>query len=84
MRPNLQAIAERAGVSTATVSRALNDRAGVNAATRDRILRIAQEMGYTPSAAAISLATSKTFTLGLVSLQRPPQAPLSGLKPPAN
>src|SRR5690606_27020727 len=41
---SLQDIAERAGVSTATVSRALNDRAGVHPKTREQILRIAREM----------------------------------------
>ena len=45
MRPSLIEIAERAGVSTATVSRALNDRPGVNPETRERILRIAREIG---------------------------------------
>ena len=77
MKPNLQDIADRVGVSTATVSRALNDRGGVNAETRERILQVARELGYVPNAAAKGLATSRTFTLGLITYQRPPQQPIS-------
>jgi LacI family transcriptional regulator len=77
MKPSLEAIAEQAGVSTATVSRALNDRAGVNPATRERILTIARDMGYMPNAAAKGLATSRTFTLGLLIYDRPPQEPIT-------
>ncbi|MBI5961314.1 MAG: LacI family DNA-binding transcriptional regulator [Chloroflexi bacterium] len=77
MKPNLEAIAEKAGVSTATVSRALNDRSGVNAETRERILLIAREIGYMPNAAAKGLATSRTNTLGLIIYDRPPQEPIT-------
>ncbi len=44
----LRQIAERAGVSTMTVSRALRNEPRVAQATRERILRIAQELGYQP------------------------------------
>jgi LacI family transcriptional regulator len=77
MRPSLEAIADKAGVSTATVSRALNDRAGVNPETRERILEIARELGYMPNAAAKGLATSRAYTLGLIIYERPPQQPIS-------
>jgi LacI family transcriptional regulator len=77
MKPSLEAIAEKAGVSTATVSRALNDRAGVNPETREKILLIASEMGYMPNAAAKGLATSRTYTLGLIISDRPPQEPIT-------
>lgn len=42
-------------MSTAVVSYALNDRPGVSAATRERVLRVAEEFGWRPSAAARSV-----------------------------
>lgn len=57
-RPTITDIARAAGVSIAVVSYALNGRPGVSAATRDRVLRIADEHGWRPNAAARSLRTS--------------------------
>jgi DNA-binding LacI/PurR family transcriptional regulator len=76
MKPSLETIAEKAGVSIATVSRTLNDRAGVNADTRERVLAIARDMGYMPNVAAKGLATSRTYTLGLIMYDRAPQQPI--------
>ncbi|MFV1857968.1 MAG: LacI family DNA-binding transcriptional regulator [Anaerolineales bacterium] len=56
----LQEIADRVGVSVATVSRALNDKPGVGADTRQRIIDAAQAVEYFPNLAARSLATSRT------------------------
>lgn len=62
-----QTVAERAGVSRTTVSFVLNDRdAGIPEETRARVLRAAAELGYVPSAAAQTLASGQTRTLGLV------------------
>lgn len=69
MRPKAvtqKEIAQRAGVSTATVSRALNDQPGVDPDVRARILSIAAELGYTRNATAASLATSVTQTVAFV------------------
>jgi LacI family transcriptional regulator len=66
MKTTIYRIAEQAGVSIATVSRAFNDSTRISEATRARILQIAQEMGYQPSASARSLALSTTETLALI------------------
>lgn len=60
-------MAALAGVSRTTVSFVLNDReAGIAPETRARVLRAAAELGYMPSAAARTLASGQTRTLGLV------------------
>jgi LacI family transcriptional regulator len=46
MRPTMADVAQRAGVSTSTVSLVLNDRPGVSEQTRAAVLEVAQEMGY--------------------------------------
>ena len=75
-RPTIADVAREAGVSKGLVSFALNDRPGVAAATRDRILRVADEIGWIPSVRARSLSTDRSFALGLV-IARDPQI-LSG------
>ena len=67
-RPSSQDVARLAGVSRTTVSFVLNDAPGasISAATRRRVLEAAEELGYVPSAAARSLASGRTWTLGLV------------------
>lgn len=64
-RPTISDVARAAGVSIAVVSYALNGRAGVSAATRERVLRIADEFGWRPNAAASSLRTGPR-AVGLV------------------
>lgn len=61
----IKEIALRAGVSVATVSRALNDYPDVSATTRARILELAEELRYYPNASAQHLVTSKTYTVGV-------------------
>ena len=53
-RPTIADIAQRAGVTKAAVSFALNGQPGVSATTRERILAIAQEIGFQPNSAARS------------------------------
>lgn len=57
-------VARAAGVSVATVSRALNGAENVLPHTRQRIVEIARELRYAPSGAARSLITRKTDTVG--------------------
>lgn len=54
---NIYDIAEKCGVSIATVSRVLNNNPKVSAVTRERILAVIDEANYTPSALARSLGT---------------------------
>ena len=70
-RVRLRDVAERAGVSQTTVSFVLNERpgSGISVETRDRVLRVAREMGYRPNEAARSLRTRVTHTIGLISDQ---------------
>lgn len=59
-------VARRAGVSTATVSRALSGRGQVSSGTRARVLSAAEELGYVVSAAASSLASGRSRAIGVV------------------
>ncbi len=58
-------IAELAGVSIATVSRAVNGRADVSEETRELVRRIAREHGYTASRDARGLSTGRTGLIGV-------------------
>jgi len=62
----LKDIAEEAGVSVMTVSKALRDLQDVSPATRERICAIARRIGYVPNAAAQGLRNRRTRLLGLV------------------
>ena len=59
-------VAERAGVSSATISRALNDPDKVAADTRAKINAAILELGYTPNFGARVLASNRTGTVGAV------------------
>lgn len=59
-------IAQRAGVSQSAVSFALNDRPGVSEITRDRVRRVAEQLGWRPSTAARALSGEGAATVGLV------------------
>jgi LacI family transcriptional regulator len=62
-------IAQRVGVSRTAVSFVLNNRddGSVSPATRERILRVAEELGYRPHAAARALAAQRSGLVGLVT-----------------
>jgi len=63
----LSDVAERAGVSLATASKALNGRSDVAARTRERVLEAAESVGFTPNAVARGLTAGRTGTVGLLT-----------------
>ncbi len=65
-RPTIRDVAQGAGVSIATVSRALNDNGDVSEETRERGLQVARSVGYSPDPAARSLVTHKTGLVGVI------------------
>jgi LacI family transcriptional regulator len=66
MALTIKDVAKEAGVSYATVSRALNNHPEVNEDTKRRIFKIAAEMGYQPNAIAQGLVKKETKTIGLL------------------
>ena len=62
----LKDIAQIAGVSIKTVSRALNDYPDISKETKEKILSIAKELHYIPNSAAKSLRENRSFTIGLI------------------
>lgn len=64
--PTIRDIAERAGVAISTVSRALSNPQRVNVRTRERIERIASELGYVPNTQARGLTSGRTGAVALL------------------
>jgi LacI family transcriptional regulator len=62
----LEDIAKQAGVSRSTVSRVVNEEPNVREDVRKRVLDIIQSTGYHPHAAARTLASRHSWTLGFV------------------
>jgi LacI family transcriptional regulator len=60
-------VAARAGVSIATVSKAMNDRGRMTAETRERILQAAKDLNFRPNAMARGLHSRRSFTVGLLT-----------------
>lgn len=71
LRPTSFDVAERAGVSQSTVSRALRGSPGVNAETRTRVSTAARELGYVVDRHASSLRLKSSETIALVTICRP-------------
>ncbi|MFF0791388.1 LacI family DNA-binding transcriptional regulator [Streptomyces spiralis] len=65
-RPTLEAVAERAGVSRATVSRVVNGSDGVREPLAERVRRAVEELGYVPNQAARSLVTKRHDAVAVV------------------
>ncbi len=64
--PTLQDVAALVGVSTATVSRALNFPDRVAEATRTRVIAAVHDLGYSPNFGARAMASRRTHTIGAI------------------
>lgn len=65
---NIYEIAEKAGVSTATVSRVLNNSPKVSEKTREKIHKLMKEENYLPSAYARGLSGTPAKTIGILTI----------------
>jgi DNA-binding LacI/PurR family transcriptional regulator len=63
---NLEQVAKRAKVSTATVSRVLNNASVVKSSTRARVMKAIEELKYHPNLHARTLAGGKSRTIGVI------------------
>lgn len=66
MAASMQDVAEKAGVSRATVSRVLSNHPSVTAATRKNVLNWVEKLGYEPNLIAQSLAGNSTSLIGVM------------------
>ena len=64
--PTIKDIAKEAGVSVSTASRALNDNERISLATRQRVQKIAKQLGYQPNYTARNLTRGEANMVGLV------------------
>lgn len=62
----LKDIATEAGISTTAVSKVLNNKGGISKQTEERVIEIANRLGYRPNFVAKSLKVNSTKTIGLV------------------
>jgi len=66
LKVNIKTVAEKAGVSTATVSRVLRDYPGVKEKTRKKVLKVISELNYEINVVARNLRQRKTNTIGVI------------------
>lgn len=63
----LKDVAEVAGVSLATASKALNDTGRMKPETRERVVRVAKSLNFRPNSIARSLSSKRSFTIGFLN-----------------
>ncbi|MDD5674615.1 MAG: LacI family DNA-binding transcriptional regulator [Chitinivibrionales bacterium] len=66
MPVTLKDIAERAGVTSATVSMVINNKPNISETTRKKVLKIAKDLSYYPNVIARGLATRKSGSIGVI------------------
>ncbi|AKP64264.1 catabolite control protein A [Levilactobacillus koreensis JCM 16448] len=65
-KPTIKDVAKAAGVSEATVSRALSHSPRVKRATRQKVQEVANRLGYRPNSLARGIRVKQTHTLGMI------------------
>ena len=66
-RPTIRDVARLADVSVGTASKALNNNGSLRQETRDRVIKVAGEIGFRPNDLAQSLHRGQSLTVGLIS-----------------
>ncbi|WP_026575826.1 LacI family DNA-binding transcriptional regulator [Bacillus sp. UNC438CL73TsuS30] len=66
MKPTIYDVAEKAGVSIATVSKVVNNTGHISDKTKKKVMKIMEELEYQPSSLAAALTGKKTFTIGVL------------------
>ncbi|HRD58521.1 MAG TPA: LacI family DNA-binding transcriptional regulator [Ferruginibacter sp.] len=64
--PSTKEIAKRLNVSVSTVSRALNNHPRIGISTKEKVKKLAEELGYEPNTQAIFFKQSKTMVIGVI------------------
>ena len=65
-RTTIEDVAQAAGVSRQTVSRAMNDKNEISQETKERVMRAVEELGYRPNRMAQSMVTQRTHMVGML------------------
>ncbi len=65
-RVTIADVAQKADVSAMTVSRVINNKADISDKTRQHVLKVMDEVGYRPNRIARSLASDKSYKIGIV------------------
>jgi DNA-binding LacI/PurR family transcriptional regulator len=63
---SIKEVAKHCGVSVATVSKALNGYSDISEDTKEKVIKIAEELGYFPNSAARALKTNKSYNVGVI------------------
>jgi DNA-binding LacI/PurR family transcriptional regulator len=66
LKINIKTVANKAGVSTATVSRVLADFNGIKENTRNKVLDVIKDLNYEVDSVARSLRQKRTYTIGII------------------
>jgi len=66
MKPTIYDVAEKAGVSIATVSKVINNRGKISEKTKKKVFEVMKQLDYQPSVVASALTGKRTQTIGLL------------------